>query len=86
MNNLRSIYADLAVGRDDDFGTLRWQYTAPLLVLGDLEDLIAYGRSIGLGIQDHRGGGWLVKRGWIVAKGERARLRRLLRAWITLVD
>lgn len=86
MSTPRQAYADLAGGEGRDIGTLRWQYTASILILGDLEDLIAYGRAMGLEVQDYRGGGWLVKRGWIVATGERRHLRKLLRSWMTMAD
>lgn len=86
MSTMCQTYADLAAGDALDIGTLRWQYTAPILIIGELEDLIAYGRALGLEIQDHRGGGWLVKRGWIVAKGERRSLRKLARAWMMLAE
>lgn len=54
---------------------MRVPYSAGLLVLGDIRRALAYGRSLGLEAQDHHDGGWLVRQGWIVARGADGNLR-----------
>lgn len=75
-----STYRMLKSGNPEDTGTLRFRYSA--LLAGDrLAEVVAYGRALGLVVDDHRGGGWLVRRGWIVAKGR----RRMLATWYLFV-
>lgn len=50
-------------------GTVRFPYAAGLLARGDMQDAVAFGRSLGLDVQVFKGSGFLVQRGYIVAKG-----------------
>lgn len=59
-------------------GTVRFPYEVGILARGKLADTVAYGRSLGLEVQVHVGGGFLVQRGFIVATGKGSALYRLL--------
>lgn len=76
----------LADGSPSDTGTIRFPYSAGVLATGDVADLVAYGRSLGLTVEHHKGGGWLIRRGWIVAKGHRHALSTWIDRVITIID
>lgn len=58
--------------------TARLPYEVGILARGILADLVAYGRSLGLDVQVHRGGGMLVQRGYLVASGDPGALFRFV--------
>lgn len=57
-------------------GTIRFPYEEGILAGGRLADAVAYGRFIGLDVHLYRGGGWLVRRGYVVAMGPEYALYR----------
>lgn len=60
-------------------GTLRIPYVTTFGAHGTIKLIVAYGRSLGLQVDSYHDGGWIERRGWIVARGNEAPLRRLLR-------
>lgn len=44
-------------------------YAVGLLARAEVQRWVAYGRSLGLQVENHHDGGWLTRRGWIVATG-----------------
>ncbi|MCG5464204.1 hypothetical protein MED01_002369 [Micromonospora sp. MED01] len=62
----------------DRNANIRVPYKIGALVAGSVADAIAYGRSLGLTIDTHKGGGWLVRRGYLTAHGRAGDLRRFL--------
>lgn len=65
--------ADLA-----DVKSVRLPFTCGALVWPAFCDAVAYGRAHGCNIQLYRGGGWLARRGWIVATGLREHVDRFI--------
>lgn len=52
-----------------------------LLARGEFQDAIASGRAMGLEIDVHQGGGFLVRRYWIVIRGDLDTVRRWQARW-----
>lgn len=61
-------------------GTTRTHVDIGRLIYGRFLDTIAYGRSLGLDIEFHRGGGVLSVRGYVVTTGEWSETRKFLAA------
>jgi len=56
------------------------------LVYGAFQDVLAYGRALGLDVQFHRGGGVLAVHGYVVARGRWVDMRRFLIALSNLIE
>lgn len=73
-----------AIGLGDKYGatnaTIRTPVDIGRLVYGQFLDVIAYGRSLGLDVEFHRGGGVLSIRGYVVTSGEWPATRAFLAA------
>lgn len=70
-----------AFGKQPDRNAnVRVPYRVGALIAGRVADATAYGRSLGLTIETHKGGGWLVRRGYLTAHGRAGDLRRFLSA------
>lgn len=66
---------------DSRTGTVRTPYS--IGIFGgrrELQGVIAFGRSVGLDITDHHDGGWIVRSGWLVARGPAGALRQFVAA------
>lgn len=69
-----------------DAGPIRVRFPLEVgaLVAGQFSDAVAYGKSLGLAIDAHRGGGVLIHRYQVVAAGPWADLRRFLEFIVAL--
>lgn len=56
---------------------VRQAYEVGLLARSKVAEMIAYGRALGLIVEHHHDGGWLLRTGYVVAIGE----ARLVRRW-----
>ena len=65
-------------------GKLRIPYFTTFGAHGAIKLVVAYGRSLGLTVDSYNDGGWIERHGWIVATGDEALLRRLLRYFESL--
>lgn len=63
---------------------VRFPLEVGILIAGAFADALAYGRSIGVTIEAHRGGGLLTRRYWMVASAPWPALRRFLQVLIKL--
>jgi hypothetical protein len=74
-------------GRDpNDRCTIRTPVEVGVLAAGAFRDLLAYGRALGLTVTVDYGGGLLVRRGWLTARGQWGQARRFLREFDRLVS
>lgn len=71
---------------DDRTGAIRFPYAAGLFARGAVLDAVAYGRALGLDVQIYKGSGWLVQRGYLVAKGPGSLLYRFVHRLVTTVE
>lgn len=63
---------------DEGPTTVRFPLEVGILIVGPFADAIAYGRSLGLTIEAHRGGGVLVRRYQMVVAGPWVESRKFL--------
>lgn len=70
----------------DDTCRIRTPFEVGAFARAAFDDVVAYGRSLGLTVDVHRGGGLLVQRGWLVASGRWGDMRRFLAAFGRLAE
>lgn len=67
-------------------GTVRFPFAVGIFAKAELVNAVAYGRSLGLDVQVHKGSGWLIQRGYLVATGPGQDLYRLVDRLATTVE
>lgn len=65
---------------------VQFPYKVGLLARGAFADVIAFGRSLGLDVNDHRGGGIFERRGYVALAGPWPKVRQFLDRWVQLED
>jgi len=86
-DTLNSALTELAESHNpDEWVTVRGRFECGLLAWAGFLDLIAAARASGLDIEMHRGGGMLVRRGYLVVQGSWGQVRAFLTDWQRMMN